>query len=318
MKLNYYKILLFFLLLNILVTSSYVHSKNKPYITPRYTPATTSRALSECDIYMPNYDNDPDMNSVMENFNRQTSQRFEEYEDRMSKKRQKCKEQCDKDIQEIIVKDKVQKSIAEKVEKVCLMCGCGLGGCVAPVWGLVSGLWYATWSQYVATKVVEAGVKKGLEVGLVKVTEIVNKTIDSVNEIPIIDVGELVSSGYFTDRMSLLDIFIYIKNHMHDIMTDGKYAEYSLGIENINGNPTWISQRYITQARDVLTAIAEGKAAETSKLATTTATLNSAVIASFVAIVIIVLVMIIIYLILRYRRKKKMKKKRKYINLLKE
>ncbi|KOB62127.1 hypothetical protein PFHG_03666 [Plasmodium falciparum HB3] len=295
----------------------YENNKNKPFIT-LHSPTTTSRVLSECDLYMSSYDNDPDMKSVKENFDRQTSQRFEEYNERMNRKRQKYKEQCDKDIQQIIVKDKMQKSLAEKVEKGCLMCACGLGGGVAPVWGLVSGLWYATWSQYVSAKVLEAGIKKGLDVGLIKVTEIVNEAIDSVNTIPIIDVGKLVSSGYFTDEMSLLDIFKYIKNYMYDIMTSDIYDKYSMGIKNISENPTWISRDYITKATDVLTAVAEGKASEATKLATTTATLNSAIIASFVAIVIIVLVMIIIYLILRYRRKKKMKKKRKYINLLKE
>ncbi|SCM18776.1 PIR protein, putative [Plasmodium sp.] len=294
-----------------------VHNKNKPYITP-HTPTTTTRMLSECDISTSIYDNDPEMRSVKENFDLQTSQRFEEYEECMSEKRQKSKEQCERDIQQIILKDKAQKSLAKKVEKCCLVCACGLGGGVAPVWGLVSGLWYATLSQYVSAKVLEAGIKKGLEVGLVKVTEIVNITIDTVNEIPKIDVTKLVSSGYFTDEMSLLDIFYYIKNYMYDIMTAVEYDKYSMGINNISANPIWISQRYITQATDVVKAVAEGKAAETTKLATITTTLNSAIIYSFVAIVIIVLVMVIIYLILRFRRKKKMKKKGQYIKLLKD
>ncbi|SOS78243.1 rifin [Plasmodium sp. gorilla clade G1] len=313
MKVHYINILLFALQLNI-----FTHNKNKPHLTVHTPNTTTSRLLSECDIQTSIYDNDPEMKSVKENFNRQTSQRFEEYNERMKDKRQKCKDKCDKDIQQIILNDKIEKSLAEKVEKGCLLCGCGLGGGVAPVWGLVSGLWYATWTQYVSAKVLEQGIKKGLEVGLDKVAEIVKQTILNVKEIPIIDVSKLVSSGYFTDQMTLLDIFKYIKIYMYDIMTTGKYAEYSLGIENISGNPTLISLSYSTQATDVVTAVAQGKAAETTKLATTTATLNSAIIASFVTIVIIVLVMVIIYLLLRYRRKKKMKKKGQYIKLLKE
>ncbi|SOS80093.1 PIR protein, putative [Plasmodium sp. gorilla clade G1] len=318
MKLHYTKILLFSIPFNILVTSSSnAYNNNKLYTTPQ-KPTTTSRLLSECDIQTSIYDNDPEMKSVKENFDRQTSQRFDEYNERMKDKRQKCKEQCDKDIQEIILKDKIGKSLAEKVEKVCLVCACGLGGGVAPVWGVVSGLWYATLSQYVSAKVLEAGIKKGIEVGLPKVTEIVTQMVEHVTEIPTIDMTKLVSSGYFTDEMSLLDIFKYIKYYMSDIMTGDKYAKYSLGIENISENPPLISLRYSLQATEVVTAVVEGKAAETTKLATTTATLNSAIIASFVAIVIIVLVMIIIYLVLRYRRKTKMKKKRKYIKLLKE
>ncbi|ETW56944.1 hypothetical protein PFUGPA_01072 [Plasmodium falciparum Palo Alto/Uganda] len=158
MKVHYSKILLFPLLLNTLA-----YNKNKPYITTR-TPTTTSRVVSECDLYMPKYDNDEDMKSVKENFDRQTSRRFEEYEERMSLKRQKCKEQCDKDIQKIILKDKIEKelakqlttletnidtndiptcvcekSLADKVEKTCLKCGGILGGGLAPESGLIGG-----------------------------------------------------------------------------------------------------------------------------------------------------------------------------------
>ncbi|SOS81714.1 PIR protein, putative [Plasmodium sp.] len=315
MKLHYSKILLFSISLSIFVSSSYANHENKPYIT-EHTPNTTSRVLSECDTNTSIYNNDPDMKSVKENFDRQTSQRFEEYNKRMIKNRKKCKEQCDKDIQKIVVKDKMEKSLAEKVEKGCLMCGCGLGGGVAPVWGLVSGLWYATWSQYVSAKILQESVKKGLEVGLDKVTEIVKLEVLNTIDIPIFDVKKLVFSGYFTDEMTLLDIFEYIKNNMFDIMTSDTYDQYSLGIKNISENPTWISERYIKQATDVLTAVAEGKAAETTKLATTTSTLSSAIIASVVTILIIVLVMLIIYLILRYRRKKKMNKKLQYTKLL--
>ncbi|ETW58827.1 hypothetical protein PFMC_05286 [Plasmodium falciparum CAMP/Malaysia] len=138
MKMHYSEILFFSLSLNILITSSYAHNKNKPHIT-QHTPTNTTRVLSECNLYMPNYDNDADMKSVKENFDRQTSRRFEEYEERVKDKRQKCKEQCDKEIQKIILKDKIQKSLEEKVEKGCLRCGCGLGGVAASV-GLFGGL----------------------------------------------------------------------------------------------------------------------------------------------------------------------------------
>ncbi|KOB87525.1 hypothetical protein PFDG_03710 [Plasmodium falciparum Dd2] len=88
MKLHYPKIL-FFIPLNILITSSsYEYNKNKPYIKP-HTPTTTSRVLSECGIQTSIYDNDPEMRSVKENFNRHTSERFEEYDERMNDKRRK-------------------------------------------------------------------------------------------------------------------------------------------------------------------------------------------------------------------------------------
>lgn len=53
---------------------------------------------------MTNYDNDSEMKEVMQNFNKETEQRFYEYDKHMIKNRQKCKDQCDKEIQQIIFK----------------------------------------------------------------------------------------------------------------------------------------------------------------------------------------------------------------------
>ncbi|CZT98665.1 rifin [Plasmodium falciparum NF54] len=185
MKLHYTKILLFSLLLNILA-----HNKNKSYTTI-HTPITTSRVLIECNVYIPNYDNDPDMKSVKENFDRQTSQRFEEYNERMIDKRQKCKEQCEKDIQKIILKDKIEKelaekfvtlqtdisindiptcvcekSVADKVEKTCLKCGGVLGGGITPGWGLISGIVYTGWKAAALAAAKKAAIAEGAAKGL--------------------------------------------------------------------------------------------------------------------------------------------------------
>ncbi|KNC37477.1 rifin [Plasmodium falciparum RAJ116] len=142
---------------------------------------------------MPNYDNDPQMKEVMDNFNKQTQQRFHEYNDLMIEKRQKCKEQCDKVSQKIILKDKLEKqmeqqlttletkidtddiptcicekSLADKVEKGCLKCGYGLGTVAASI-GLFGGLgtygWEiaATSTAIAATKV--AAEQAGIEAG---------------------------------------------------------------------------------------------------------------------------------------------------------
>ncbi|ETW64118.1 hypothetical protein PFMC_00002 [Plasmodium falciparum CAMP/Malaysia] len=100
----------------------------------------------------------------MENFIKQTQERFHEYDERMKTTRQKCKEQCEKDIQKIILKDKLEKelteklatleanintkdlpicecekSIADKMEKGCLRCAGVLGGGVMPGMGLIDG-----------------------------------------------------------------------------------------------------------------------------------------------------------------------------------
>ncbi|SOV84197.1 rifin PIR protein, putative [Plasmodium reichenowi] len=83
MKLHYSNILLFAFLLNILVTLYQVHNNNEPYVTTRHTAISTSRVLSEDDTQSSIYDNDADMKSVKEHFDRQTSQRLREYDERL-------------------------------------------------------------------------------------------------------------------------------------------------------------------------------------------------------------------------------------------
>ncbi|EUR82111.1 hypothetical protein PFBG_00152 [Plasmodium falciparum 7G8] len=164
MKVHYINILLFALPLNILV-----NSKKNTYI--KYNTLNTKlirahRTLCECELNAPqNYVNDPEMKAVMQNFDRQTSQRFHEYNERMQEKSKKCKEQCDEDIQKIILKDKLEKqmeehfsaleanletndipkcvcekSLEDKMEKACLRCTQNLGGIVAPSSGVLGGI----------------------------------------------------------------------------------------------------------------------------------------------------------------------------------
>ncbi|ETW45064.1 rifin [Plasmodium falciparum IGH-CR14] len=162
MKLHYTNILLFSLPLNILA-----HNKNKQYISAR-TPTITSRMLSECDINTSIYDTDPDMKTMKENFDRQTSQRFDEYNERMNKNRQKCKEQCEKDIEQIVAKDKIEKTLTEKVEKGCLRCGCGLGGVAAGV-GIIGPIAVNEWTKAATIAAIasakEAGAAEGAAAG---------------------------------------------------------------------------------------------------------------------------------------------------------
>ncbi|SOS80822.1 rifin [Plasmodium sp. gorilla clade G1] len=320
MKLNYTKILLFSLPLNILVLSSYGYNKNKPYITSN-TPITTSRVLSECNVYMPNYDKDTDMKSVKEIFDRQTSQRLKEYEQRMITNRKKYKEQCDKDIQKIILKDKIEKDLTEKVEKACLMCGCGLGGGVAPVWCLVSGLWYASWSQYVATTLVktatDAGIAEGVKVGLVNVAKIVTQLSGRTPvNIPTIDVLTKMTTGISADDVTLFGIFKIINSAMSGNYDSGTYAQFSMLVQTI-GNPSKLKS-FSSEVAQVTKAFSDAKTGVFTRASNATSSLTTAITVSIIAIVVIVLVMIIIYLILRYRRKKKTKKKLLYTKLLKE
>ncbi|EUR82668.1 hypothetical protein PFBG_00013 [Plasmodium falciparum 7G8] len=184
MKVHYFNILLFALPLNILVSSP----KKNPSITQK---RPTTRLLCECELYSPaNYNNDPQMKSVIDNFNKQTQQRLHEYDDRMIEKRKQCKDQCDKEIQKIILKDKIEKelsqhlstletnidtndiptcvcekSVADKVEKTCLKCAGVLGGGVAPGWGLISGIVYTGWKTAALAAATKEAIAEGLAAG---------------------------------------------------------------------------------------------------------------------------------------------------------
>ncbi|ETW27886.1 hypothetical protein PFFCH_04691 [Plasmodium falciparum FCH/4] len=112
---------------------------------------------------MSNYDNDPEMKSVMQQFHDRTTQRFQEYDERLQERRQIYKDTCNKEIQKIILKDKLEKELtekfvaldtnittkdiptcvcekssAEKTEKFCHNCGYALGS-IAPNIGLLGG-----------------------------------------------------------------------------------------------------------------------------------------------------------------------------------
>ncbi|SPJ08678.1 rifin PIR protein,putative [Plasmodium sp. DRC-Itaito] len=315
MKLHYFKILLLFLPLNILVTSYHEHTKNKPSITPHHTATTISRLLSECDIQSSNYNNDEDIKSVKEIFERQTTQRFQEYEERMKGKRQKRKEQRDKNIQKIIEKYRMEKSLSEKIERGCLRCGCALGGGVLPVWGLVSGLWYAALSQHVTKGAIQEGIKKGLQVGIDEITKIV-RTTRNINNIPEITVTDMLSSEKFSNGVDLFDMFEHIST-MSKKFKEPIYDQFWIQIEGMVKDESidMFYKENSTHIAAVTDAFEKCKAAE---FASHTSLLSNTIIASVVTILLIVLVMIIIYLILRYRRKKKMKKKAQYTKLLKE
>ncbi|SCM18862.1 PIR protein, putative [Plasmodium sp.] len=302
MKLHYTNVLLFSLPLNILVSSSYVHNRNNLYNTPHHIPNTTSRMLSECDLYMHNYDNDPEMKSVKENFDRQTSQRFEEYDERMIKKRQKYKEQRDKDIQKIILKDKMEKTLEEKVEKACLRCGCGLGCGVAPVWGLVSGLWYATWSQYVT----QTSIKKGIEAVILHLD-----TSLGITRLPGVPLTEIITSGnYYSDTLIMETM------QSEAVSLCSVESTTNLVFCSFTKNGSDLISKISSGVKDAVQAGKDAALAEGTKLATNTSILTTSIIVSIVTIVVIVLVMVIIYLILRYRRKIKMNKKLQYTKLL--
>ncbi|ETW46186.1 hypothetical protein PFMALIP_05746, partial [Plasmodium falciparum MaliPS096_E11] len=167
-----------------------INTHKKPSITSRHIQNT--RLLCECELYTPNYDNDPEMKSVMQQFHDRTTQRFQEYDERLQEKQQICKDKCDKEIQKIILKDKIEKelnekfailqtdihsdaiptcicekSLADKVEKGCLRCGSILGAAMPELGSVGGSLLYAlnTWKPAAIIAAKEAAEKLGIAAG---------------------------------------------------------------------------------------------------------------------------------------------------------
>ncbi|SOV76102.1 rifin PIR protein, putative [Plasmodium reichenowi] len=328
MKVHYINILLFALPLNVLT-----YNNNKPSITPRHTH--TNRSLCECDLYVPNYDNDSQMKSVMENFNKQAQQRFHEYKKRMQITRQKCKDQCDKEIQKIILKDKLEKkmeqqlttletkidtdeiptcickkSIEDKTENFCLNCGKTMGG-VAPSWGLVSGLGYVAWTNYVTQTAIQKGIDAGIPIVVAQLKEVAIRFRNS----PIDILGMINPETFRCPQTLITSISGATQKACAGNAIDKPAVCDRVGA---HGNQIWYAQNVLDATTEGASAANAAEVAEAAKFVPKTTILTNTLIASVVAIVVIILVMVIIYLVLRYRRKKKMKKKLQYIILLEE
>ncbi|KOB63404.1 hypothetical protein PFHG_05156 [Plasmodium falciparum HB3] len=322
----------------------------------------TARLLCECELYAPtNYDNDPEMKS--------------KYNERLLENKQKCKEQCDKEIQKIILKDKLEKqmeqqlttletkidtndiptcicekSLEDKMEKVCLRCGYGLGT-VAPTVGLIGSVAINVWKpaalKVAIEKAITAGTDKiaaaanaaGLEAGKeVVITSLKFYRIDELCPGLFNSIG---TTTRYNETSKIIKVILEqhgmkcglketdatrimctdIGNNFNIIRNDtGNFFTTKDGITNAINE----INREATQAANIAAeAAGKGVAAEiTTEQTTAINTIfmgkQTAIIASIVAIVVIILIMVIIYLILRYRRKKKIKKKLQYIKLLEE
>ncbi|EUT91701.1 hypothetical protein PFAG_00691 [Plasmodium falciparum Santa Lucia] len=332
MRIHYINMFLFSLMFNILLNVHKNHY-NITLHTRNTTKIPTTRLLCECELYAPsNYNNDPDMKQVMDNFHRHTEQRFHEYEERMIKNRKECKEQCEQDIQKLILKEKIQKelteklsalqidisthdiptcvcekSLADKTEKVCLKCGYGLGGALT-AWGIFGYTGIYGWANYAALLAHEAGVKAGIKAVIDMLS-----SLPGLNRFPSVDFSKMINATNFDRPMELVNIVKDLTNKLCDPSKSNVFCAFP----NMDNGQTLVSfansssNAGITQASSV-------QAPKVAYIKATTANLSYNMIVSGITIFVIVLVMIIIYLILRYRRKKKMKKKLQYIKLLKE
>ncbi|KOB62634.1 hypothetical protein PFHG_04343 [Plasmodium falciparum HB3] len=328
MKVHYINILLFALPLNILEHNPWNH-----YMKPH---TYTNRSLCECDLYIPNYDNDAQMKEVMENFIKQTQQRFHDYDDRMKEKRKQCKERCDKEIEKIILKDKIEKELSEKlnalqtniktediptcicekslvdkVEKGCLRCGGLLGGGIAPGWGLVSGLGYVGWTNYITEIAIQKGIEEGVKYGIQCLTDFPGL----YRLIKVSQIQSFINPANYAEKTTYFS-FLQDANKTY-CSARPTSNEIFCHFVSYRGESA-LSQRASEIAENAVVTAEVAKEGVLEEGASATSSLTTGITASIIAIVVIVLVMIIIYLVLRYRRKKKMKKKLEYIKLLKE
>ncbi|SOS76845.1 PIR protein, putative [Plasmodium sp. gorilla clade G1] len=332
MRIHYINMFLFSLMFNILLNVHKNHY-NTTLHTPNTTKITTTRLLCECELYAPsNYNNDPEMKQVMDNFHHQTQQRFHEHEERTIKNREKCKEQCEKDIQKIILKEKIQKelteklsalqidisthdiptcicekSLADKTEKFCLKCGYGLGGALTS-WEIFGYTGIYGWANYAALLAHEAGVKAG-----VKAVIDMFSLYPGLKHFPTVNFSKIIDATNFDRPLELVNIVKGLSNKMCDSSSTKVFCSFP-NMENGQKLISFVNSAYqagVAEASNV-------QGPKVTFIETTTADLSYNMIVSGITILVIVLVMVIIYLILRYRRKKKMKKKLQYIKLLKE
>ncbi|KNG74647.1 rifin [Plasmodium falciparum IGH-CR14] len=346
MKIHYINILLFELPLNILI-----YNQRNHYITR--TPKATTRTLCECELYeLANYDNDPQMKEVMQDFDRQTSQRFEEYDERMKTTRQKCKDKCDKEIQKIILKDKLEKelmdkfatlqtdiqndaiptcvcekSLADKVEKTCLRCGSVFGGGIAPSVGLLGGIGEAAISV-LKPAAITAAEQAAVTEAIALATQEGMKAVLSNIEVLIRTWGErafvlrkVATSSNYKCGAALLENAEKLLGETCKFIPRQRTSDFCNSVIHYGGEKTF--NGYAKAGSDAFekTLASQTTTLTEAKVGAVEATYGGyhiSIIASIVAIVVIVLIMVIIYLILRYRRKKKMKKKLQYIKLLEE
>ncbi|ETW49758.1 hypothetical protein PFMALIP_02292 [Plasmodium falciparum MaliPS096_E11] len=352
MKIHYINILLFALLLNILV----YNQRNHKSTTSHTSKIPNTRLLCECDLYMSNYDNDKEIKEVMDNFNKQTQQRFHEYDERMQSKRMQCKERCYKEIQKIILKDKLEKelteklavlktdiqndaiptcvcekSMADKMEKFCLNCGTNVGVAVPGLGVLGAYGAHSIVQAAIAAGVkfaTQEGIKAGTEAGIQAIIDGFDGTFN-LNCLGGVPLKNLVTANNYQKPMFFA---LRLQNDYNNVVCTGTGSnENSLlcfikekmsdaaASNYIATNTQRIVANAGAEARSVTSTITtEITAQKTAEATSATTILYNPIVVSFIVVVIIVIILLSIYLILRYRRKKKMRKKLQYIKLLEE
>ncbi|KOB85520.1 hypothetical protein PFDG_01016 [Plasmodium falciparum Dd2] len=328
MKIHYINILLFPLKLNILI----YNQRNHKSTTHHTLKIPITRLLCECELYTPaNYDNDPQMKEVMDNFNRQTQQRFHEYDERMVEKRMQCKDKCDKEIQKIILKDKLEKqmeqqlttletkittddiptclcekSVADKMEKTCLRCAGVLGGGVMPGMGLIDGSLLGAISVLKPAAIIGAkdaalaeatalATQAGIEAVKLKIKELLASF--TVKE-GLVDLLPIVNESTFNNGRVLVESAKQLIGKLCMSDNGGYTSFYNTAIHTKSGT-LYVGNfgKIGSNAYNAEFAL-QKEALETAKVGAVESTYGScqtAIIASTVAIVIIVLIMTFLF-----------------------
>ncbi|KYN93003.1 rifin, partial [Plasmodium reichenowi] len=226
-------------------------------------------------------------------------------------KRQKYQEKHDKNIQEIIQKDKMDKSLAEKIEKGCLKCGCGLGGVAASV-----GIFGAVVVNELTKAAMLAAARKGTAIGIKSAIQGF-KTKFGLETICGHPLNTVLNDNNFKHLMTLNQLVQGQYNAIcepNPSNTASALCSYkgSTDAQTYQGIVAK-AQKLATDAHQAATAAEEAEITLANAISTYS---YSAIGYSVLAILIIVLVMLIIYLVLRYRRKKKKNKKAQYTKLL--
>ncbi|EUR79018.1 hypothetical protein PFBG_00507, partial [Plasmodium falciparum 7G8] len=328
-----------------------INTHKKPSIRPRHIQ--TTRLLCECELFAPqNYDNDPEIKTVMQQFHDRTTQRFQEYDEKLQEKRQIYKDKCDKEIQKIILKDKLEKeltekfailqtdihsdaiptcicekSIADKVEKGCLRCGGVFGGGIAPSVGILGGIGQvalSAWKTAAITSAKETAEKAaiakatnaGVDAVILELKNFVNGlTGMTVDLTPIVTPSNYnCGSVLYASAKKLASKSCIVNGQV----IQNRFCDNVVYYPNESGFNLFAQAGITKYETEFASQKALLEAAELDAVDSKYAFWQTANIAPVVAILVIVLIMVIIYLILRYRRKKKMKKKLQYIKLLEE
>ncbi|CAD51063.1 rifin [Plasmodium falciparum NF54] len=273
MKLTYLNILSCYIILNILLLSSQINIQWNLYNTTQIQKTkltiTNTRLLCECDLYTPsNYDDDQEMKELMQQFEDRTSQRFHKYEERMKTTRQKCREQCDKDIKKIILNYKIEKelsqklvtletnidttdistcvcekSLSDKLEKTCLRCGGVFGGGVMPGFGAIGGTALYALNQLKPTAIATA-IEEAIKAGASNISAAAFKASEAaglakvITELKALSVEKLIpgilnsifSETHYTNATKIAEIILTKKSVTCGLSSPGNPICHEFGI----------------------------------------------------------------------------------------